>query len=143
MASSRFSPFVVLLLSTTMPGKAMETTPSSNPLAALDEGSLSSFLERPLFEVSRRRPIVAPLLPPSAPPPPVIVEKPPSLRLLGLVEGAHTAMAVVHRDDTGKTETLRSGDRVGAWIVEVLPAALRVTNNGRVIDFALFQSQKP
>ena len=70
---------------------------------------------------------------------PPVVEQPPSLRLLGLVEGANSFAAVVHRNDTGKTETLRPGDHIGGWIVQIMPATLRGVSGERAFDYALFR----
>ncbi len=118
---------------------AQDATRSLNPLAAIDKSTLKGFVEQPLFEPSRHRPVVAPpyvYVPPTMP---AVAEQPPSLHLLGLVEGATSFAAVVHRNDTGKTETLRSGDRIGTWVVQIMPAALRVMNGDRTFDYALFR----
>ena len=148
MTSSRLLPFAALLLlspaASTLPARAQggardEAARSLNPLAALDKATLSGFVEQPLFEPSRHRPVAAPRLVYVAPPPPPVVEPPPSLRLLGLVEGARSSAAVVHRNDTGKTETLRPGDRIGSWVVQIMPAALRVMSGDRTFDYALFR----
>ncbi len=138
MISSRLLPSVALLLAAAAPAVGQETR-SLNPLAALDKASLKAFVEQPLFVPSRRRPIVAPPYVYIAPPPQPVVEQPPSLRLLGLVEGATSFAAVVHRNDTGKTETLRPGDHIGSWVVLVMPAALRVMSGDRAFDYALFR----
>ena len=118
---------------------AQEPSRSVNPLAALDKATLKGFVEQPLFEPSRQRPVIATPNVYVAPPPPPVVDQPPSMRLLGLVEGANSFAAVVHRNDTGKTETLRPGDRIGSWIVQIMPATLRVTSGDRAFDYALFR----
>lgn len=111
-----------------------------NPLAAIARDSLKSSVERPLFEPSRRPPAVAaPLL--AAPPPPR-VEAPPMLRLIGVVEGEGSLSAIVQRLDGNRTETLRSGDRVDGWSVEVMPGALRVQNGGRAFDYLMFRGPR-
>ncbi len=46
---------------------------------------------------------------------------------------------MVHRNDTGKTETLRPGDHIGGWIVQIMPATLRVMSGDRAFDYALFR----
>ena len=107
-----------------------------NPLASINEATLKGFVERPLFEPSRRPP-AAPL---AAPLPPPMVAPPPMLRLIGIVEDAHSLSAIVHRGDTNATETLRTGDHVGAWTIEVMPRALRVASGDRAFDYAMFRS---
>ena len=138
MTPSRLYPLLALLLAWALPAAAQEPSRSLNPLAAIDKATLKSFVEQPLFEPSRQRPVVATPYVYVAPPQPV-VEQPPSLRLLGLVEGANSFAAVVHRNDTGKTETLRPGDHIGGWTVQIMPATLRVVSGGRAFDYALFR----
>ena len=91
-----------------------------------------------MFETSRHPPAVAAPAAVFAPPPPI--EPPPSLRLMGVVEGTRSLAAIVRRGDTGQTETLRTGDHIGTWTIEVLPAALRVVSGGRAFDYALFRA---
>lgn len=138
MMPSRLLP-IVALLSCIFAAAAQEPSRSLNPLAALGKATLKDFVEQPLFEPSRRQPVVSIPYVSVAPPAPAIEEPPPSLRLLGLVEGAKSFAAVVHRNDTGKTETLRPGDRIGSWTVQIMPAALRVTSGSRSYDYALFR----
>lgn len=116
-----------------------EAAGSLNPLAALDKATLKDFVEKPLFAPSRQRPVVTPPIAYIAPPPSPVIEPPPSLRLLGLVEGATSLVAIVHRNDTGRTETLHPGDQIGSWIVQVMPATLRVMSGDRAFDYALFR----
>ena len=139
MTPSRLLPWALALLFSAAPARAQDAARSLNPLAALDKSTLNGFVEQPLFEPSRHRPVVAPPYVYVAPPPPAVVEQPPSLRLLGLVEGVHSSAAVVHRNDTGRTETLRPGDRIGSWVVLIMPASLRVMSGDRAYDYALFR----
>lgn len=139
MIASRLLPIAALLL---LPAAALaqdEAARPLNPMAGLDKGSLKAFVELPLFETSRHKPFVAPPLVYVPPPPQPVVVSPPSLRLLGVVEGAHSLVAIVHRDDTGKTETLHSGDLVGGWRVEVRPVGLRVASGDRAYEYAMFR----
>ena len=109
-----------------------------NPLASLDKATLKGFVDRPLFEPSRRPPIpAAPLL--AAPSAPALVQ-PPMLRLIGIVEGSHSLSAVVRRGDTNATETLHTGDHLGAWTIEVLPGTLRVASGDRAFDYPMFRN---
>ena len=109
-----------------------------NPLASLDKTTLKGFVERPLFEPSRRPPILAAPLARSPPAPAVM--QPPMLRLIGIVEGLHSLSAVVHRSDINATETLHTGDHLGTWVVEVMPGTLRVASGDRAFDYAMFRS---
>ena len=115
-----------------------EPSRSPNPLASLDKATLRDFVEKPLFEPSRHPPVIAaPIVAvPSRSP---MVEQPPSLRLIGIVEGSRSLAAIVHRNDTGKTETVRQGDHIGTWTIEVMPASLRVVNGDRAFDYAMFR----
>ena len=109
-----------------------------NPLASLDKATLKGFVERPLFEPSRRPPIpAAPLA--ELPPPSPTVAQPPMLRLVGIVEGSHSLYAIVHRGDINATEMLRTGDHLGAWNIEVMPGMLRVASGERAFEYALFR----
>ena len=109
-----------------------------NPLAALDKASLKGFVERPLFEPSRRPPVVAAPLAHLPPPAPVVMQ-PPKLRLVGIVEGAHSLSAIVHRGDTNTTETLHTGDRVGGWTIDVMPGILRATSGDHAFEYVMFR----
>ena len=135
---------VVALVALLLPVPAIAQDESArvlNPLASLDKRTLKGFVGKPLFESSRHSPTVtAPVAKVLPPPPPPRVEPPPSLRLIGIVEGAHWLAAIVHRNDTGKTETLRPGDHIGTWTVEVRPAALRMVSGDRAFDYAMFPS---
>lgn len=139
MTSSRLLSMAALLACAAVPCAAQDSPRSANPLAALDKATLGSFVEKPLFEPSRHRPVVAATPVYVAPPPIPVVEQPPSLRLLGLVEGTRLSAAVVHRNDTGRTETLHPGDHIGPWVVEIMPAVLRMVNGDRAFDYALFR----
>lgn len=140
MTSSHLLPSVAaLLLCAVASAQAQDASRSLNPLATMDKATLKGFVDQPLFEPTRRRPAVAAPLVYVAPPPPAVVEQPPSMRLLGLVEGEHATAAIVRRNDTGKTETLRPGDRIGSWIVLIMPAALRIMSGDRAYDYALFR----
>ena len=140
MTSSRLLPLATLmLLPSVTPVLAQDAARSPNPLAALDKATLKGFVEQPLFEPSRQRPVAPTPYVYVAPPMPAVVEQPPSLRLLGLVEGAHSLVAVVRRNETGRTETLRPGDRIGGWVVQITPASLRVVSGDRAFDYALFR----
>ena len=107
-----------------------------NPLAALDKTTLKGFVERPLFEPSRRPPIVAPL---AEPPPSPAAVQPPTLRLVGIVEGSRSLRAIVHRADINVTETLQTGDHLGAWTIKVMPGTLRLASGDRAFDYAMFR----
>ncbi len=132
-----FAPPMVALFSCALAQD--EPSRSPNPLASVDEATLKGFVERPLFEPSRHPPVVA--APIVAVPSPLqrVVEPPPSLRLIGVVEGSRSLAAIVHRNDTGRTETLRSGDHIGAWTIEVMPASLRLASGDRAFDYAMFR----
>lgn len=110
---------------------------SLNPMATVPRASLDAFVEEPLFDPTRRLP--PPVVAPPYVPPPVVQappEPPPALHLLGVVGGAD-AIAVVRTPD-GKTAYLRSGDRLGAWTVRVLPMGLRIRSGDRLFDYGLF-----
>ena len=133
-------PALLLTLAVNTSSMAQEPTKSANPLAVLDKATLKGFVEQPLFEPSRQRPVVPTPDAYVAPPITAVVEQPPALHLIGLVEGAHLLEAVVHRDDTNKTETLHAGDHIGMWTVQIMPAGLRLVNGEHVFNFALFQA---
>ncbi len=132
----------LLLAALLLPTAALaqnETSRLLNPLASLDKTTLKGFVERPLFEPTRRPPI--PAAPRAGlPPPPPAVAQPPELRLVGIVEGIHSLCAIVHRSDTNATETLHTGDHLGAWTIEVMPGTLRVASGDRAFEYALFRS---
>lgn len=141
MSASRLL-FPAVLLWSALPAVGQEPL-ALNPLAGLDETTLRGFVDKPLFEPSRHPPVppaaIAAYVPPPPPPPAAVVEPPPMLRLLGVVEGSHSLAAIVRRVETGKTETLRPGDRLGSWTVAVLPTGLRVQDGDRVFDYAMFK----
>ena len=139
MIGVRHRALAALLLPTVAMAQDLPPHPL-NPLATLDEATMKAFVERPLFEPLRRPPIPAAPLAIQLPPPAPVVEHPPMLRLIGIVEGSHSLSAIVHRDDTNATETLRSGDRIGSWTIEVMPGALRAVNGDRAFDYAIFPS---
>ena len=114
MTPSRLYPMFALLPWLFGPACAQDVARSSNPLAAIDKATLRGFVEQPLFEPSRQQPVVAPPYVYVAPPAAPVVEQPPSLRLLGLVEGASSFAAVVHRNAPRQPETLRPGARLPA-----------------------------
>ena len=132
--------FLALSLAANTSSIAQERSNSLNPLAALDKATLKGFVEQPLFELSRQRPIVP--SPNVTKPAPAlqVVEKPPLLHLIGLVEGTRILVAVVRRDDTNRIETLHPGDRLGTWTVEIMPAKLRMVNGNRAFDYILFKA---
>lgn len=135
----RLLPVAVLLVPTFVSAQD-EASRVQNPLATVGKEMLKGFVDSPLFEPSRHPPVVAvPLsqLPP--PPQPPMLEPPPSLRLIGIVEGARSLAAIVHRNDNGRTETLHPGDHIGTWVVEVMPAGLRVVSGERAFDYAMFR----
>ena len=138
MIASRLSALAALILCTNGPLLAQEQVRSANPLASLDQATLKAFVEQPLFEPSRRQPVVTPPYV-YAPPVPTFIEQPPSLRLLGLIESTGSVFAVVYRNDKGKTETLRPGDRIGSWVVQITAANLRVVSGDRAFDYSLFR----
>ncbi len=139
MIASRLLPFALMILCTAGPLAAQELARSLNPLAALDQASIKAFVEQPLFEPSRRPPVVAPPYVYVTSSVPTVVEKPPSLRLLGLVESTRSIFAIVYSNDTGKTETLRPGDRIGSWVTQITAANLRVISGNRAFDYTLFR----
>ena len=111
MIASRLLALAAVILCTTGQLVAQEQVRSPNPLASLDQATLKAFVEQPLFELSRRQPVVAPPYVYVAPPVPTFIEQPPSLRLLGLVESTRSIFAVVYRIDKGiRPETLRPGE---------------------------------
>ena len=130
----------LILAALLLPTAALAQAGSSrllNPLASLDKATLKGFVERPLFEPSRRPPVLAaPLV--NLPPSPAMVQ-PPMLRLIGIVEGLHSLSAVVHRSDINATETLHTGDHLGVWVIEVLPDTLRVASGDRAFEYAMFR----
>ena len=131
---------VVVLLGPTFASAQDEASRMPNPLASVGKATLKGFVEKPLFEPSRHPPIIAAPLSQLPPPPqPPMLEPPPSLRLIGVVEGARSLAAIVHRNDNGRTETLHPGDHIGTWVVEVMPAGLRVVSGERAFDYAMFR----
>ena len=137
MIASRPLTLAAVILSTIGQLAAQEAVRSPNPLATLDEATLKAFVEKPLFEHSRR-PLVAPPHVFVALPAPTFIEQPPSLRLLGLIESTRLIFAVVYRNDKGKTETLHPGDRIGSWVVQITAGNLRVINGDRTFEYRLF-----
>ncbi len=138
MNTMRHLTLVALLL----PTAALAQDGSSrllNPLASLDKATLKGFVERPLFQPSRRPPSPAAPLAELPPPSPAVIQ-PPTLRLIGIVEDLHSLSAVVHRSDTNATETLHTGDHLGAWVIEVMPGTLRVASGDRAFEYAMFRS---
>ena len=132
----------MILASVLMPAAALAqdaTSRSLNPLASLDKATLKGFVEKPLFEPSRRPPVPAEPLAALPPPSPAVVQ-PPMLRLVGIVEGLHSLGAIVHRSDINATETLHTGDHLGAWTIEVMPGILRVASGGHAFEYAMFRS---
>lgn len=145
IASRLFAPTAMILFATGHLA-AQDAVSSPNPLAALDRETLKAFVEQPLLEPSRRPPTVAPPPVYVAPSTPALIAQPPSLRLLGLVESNRSIFAVVYRNDTGKTETLRPGDHIGNWVVQITAANLRVISGDRAFEYRLFRggpSQRP
>ena len=140
LAQCVLAPFMLALAVLALPGHALaQGAPprALNPLAAIDKATLKGFVEKPLFEPSRQPPsVVAPIIQ-VAPP---VVEPPPALRLIGIVEGARSLAAIIHRNDTGRTEMLHAGDHIGGWTVEVMPGILRVASGDRAFDFTMFRS---
>ncbi len=91
-----------------------------HPLAGLPLAGLSETVNRPLFEPSRRTPVVVRPPPTAAPPPP----PPPQLqapvvthRLLCVVLGPEGAVAVLAQDN-GSSVRAEIGDSVDGWQVE-------------------------
>ncbi len=139
MSTCRLLPVAVLLVSTFAFAQD-ESSRVLNPLASVEKAMLKGFVEKPLFEPSRHPPVIAAPLPQLlSPPQPPLLEPPPSLRLIGVVEGSRSLAAIVHRNDNGRTETLHPGDHIGTWIVEVMPAGLRVVSGERAFDYAMFR----
>ncbi len=139
MSARRSLAFAALLLSALVlprDGSAQDDPARSlNPLASIDRATVKGFVEKPLFEPSRRPPAA---LAPLAEPPPVAVPPPP-LRLIGIIEDSRSLSAIVHRGDTNATETLHTGDHIGAWTIEVMPATLRAASGGRAFEYAMFR----
>ena len=146
MIASRPLLLAAMILSTIGQLAAQEAFRSPNPLATLDEATLKAFVEKPLFEQSRKPPLVAPPRIFVATPVPTIIEQPPSLRLLGVIEGTRSIFAVVYRNDKGKTEPLHPGDRIGSWVVQITAGNLRVISGDQTFEYRLFggsSSQAP
>lgn len=139
MTVSRLFMLAAVILFSTGQVVAQEEVRSPNPLATIDRATLNAFVEKPLFELSRRQPVVEPPHVYVAPPAPTLVEQPPSLRLLGLVESRQSIFALVYRNDKRKTETMRSGDRIGSWVVQITTANLRVVSGNRAFEYKLFR----
>ncbi|MCW6508822.1 hypothetical protein [Lichenifustis flavocetrariae] len=113
---------------------------SANPMRAISKDHLSGFRQRPLFNPARAEPpapaaVPEPVAPASAPPPPQ--EPPPPIHLVGIINGAQN-LAIIRLETGGKTSVVSTGDRIGAWTVTVLPTGLRLRNDQRNADFALF-----
>ena len=119
-------------------GESSKAPISGNPLASLDKGGLKDFVEKPLFDPSRSVPVVMPFVATAPPVYTVPPEPPPSLHLLGVIEGEN-AMAIARGPDM-KTLMLHSGDRIGAWSVLVMPNGIRLSNGDRTSDYGLFTS---
>lgn len=112
-----------------------------NPLRAIQRSSLSGFRDKPLFTPARAEP-AAPVMAPVAIVPPPKVEMPPSppprLVLIGIVNSGQD-VAIVHENDAPAAKMLESGDRLGAWLVTILPPrTLRLTDGARTVDYKLF-----
>ena len=106
-----------------------------NPMQGVDKTTLKAFVQRPLFSPDRALPA-----PPAAlvyAPQPFVVPppQPPSLQLVGVIEGTN-AIAIVRNG--GTTSMLHTGERVGQWRVTILPTGLRLTQGDRTVDYTLF-----
>ena len=93
MIASRLLPFALIILCTAGPLAAQELARSLNPLAALDQASIMAFVEQPLFEPSRRPPVVR-----------------AALRLRQLI-GAHSRREAALAPPSGLVESTRSSSR--------------------------------
>lgn len=120
--------------------------PSLNPLGALAKTSFTGFIEKPLFDPTRRLPPPVPVVQEVvqvavAPPPPP--ENPPNLHLLGIIQGEHN-IAVVHRGEDTKTEMFSDGDTIDGWEVVVPPGlGVQLRKGDRVVDLKLFGVDAP
>lgn len=144
MNGQRTAPFVLAfaaaLLSSGMNRVAAQDAKSLNPVKGVEKASLRSFLQRPLFDPSRRAPVPVPRLVEVRAS--VVEEPPPSIHLLGVIRGIRD-MAVVRRSGEKKTAILRSGDYVGKWIVTVVPPiGVRLRCGDRAFEYTLFASLK-
>jgi hypothetical protein len=90
-----------------------EETAISNPLAALDIGSLRETVERPLFAPSRRRPPEADQKEEVAAEP----AKPATFELLGVALSGARAIAVLRKKSDGTSYRVQAGDMLAGWQV--------------------------
>jgi general secretion pathway protein N len=107
---------LIAALLATASARAEDQRPSALPWLKLED--LSATRERPLFAPTRRRP----------PPPPqpqavtVAVEHPPEtprMVLTGIIIKPSETIVVLRNVATSESISLRSGESVGAWRVEV------------------------
>lgn len=112
-------------------------TRTLNPLSSLDPGSLDAFKGRPLFAPSRRP---APVRQDTAAPAlPVVESAAPDLRLVGVVSGLDTAVAILRRTPDGSPLNLKVGDTVDAWRVELIaPDRVTLREGEREKTYRLF-----
>ncbi len=111
---------------------------SLNPMRSIDRGTLSGFVELPLFDPARR-------LPPPPPPPQIVVETPappppappPTLQLVGIVRGK-SDMAIVRQNGSDKAMILRNGALLGDWTVAVHPLGVTLRNGGQSVSYSIF-----
>ncbi len=112
-----------------------------NPLRAIEMSSLSGFRDKPLFAPARAEPAEPPAAAVAVLPPPKIdapPSPPPRLTLIGIIDSGHD-VAIVHENDSAAAKLLESGDRLGSWVVTILPPrTLRLTDGARTVDYNLF-----
>ena len=131
---------VALALPCCTPVSAADVDPGPllNPMAAVQRSSLTSFVERPLFEPMRGVQPPVPVVE-EPPPAPIKPEAPPSLRVVGIVQGVREGFAVIARQDSNAVETVRTGDHLGIWHVAVRETDLVLSSSdGASARYQLF-----
>lgn len=120
-------------------GISTEAGSAPNPLRSVDKSVLTGFRQHPLFEPLRQEAMPPEQPAPSTPleNPPPQPEPPPSLHLVGMVNGMQN-LAIVRLDSATSTTVLSTGDKVGRWIATVTSTGLSLRDQERVVTFSLF-----
>lgn len=109
-------------MSPNTPQRAVQNSPSGNPLWAIPLSALTATRDRPLFLPSRRPPAPAVAGTPVivAPPPPMAgpaAEEQPPLTLVGAVANEHEGIAVFLDQATNNVIRLKTGQDHSGWVL--------------------------